>query len=565
MHKRRYSLRFISLFFAFVFLLLFFAVKLVLIQVFKFEYLSSRADKQHSHTIKIEPKRGTIYDRRMRPLAVNVPAYSLYASPRTMTAFQKEKVLKELPRIADISVEFLTERLNRDKSFIWLLRKLSPEEMVRIENKKLKGLNFIKESKRNYPSQSLAAHVIGFAGTDNHGLEGLELKYNESLHGHFGLARILRDARQKELLIEKSFLLPQDGFDLVLTIDQTIQYIVERAMDKAFDKHNAIGASLVLINPKTGEILAMVNRPTYDLSQISLSSTDSRRNRAVSDMYEPGSVFKIVTASAAMEEGIVFEDDKFFCENGEYRVSNHILHDHHPHGTLTFREIIEQSSNIGTVKIAQLLGGEIVNKYATRYRFGRRTGIDLPGEVSGVLKPVSQWSKTSIGAVPIGHEVGVTALQLACAVAAIANKGIYMKPYVVKYVKDRKGEIINEFYPKPVAQVISEETAKRLTDILVGVVESGTGRRARIKNVKVAGKTGTAQKIVNRVYSHSKFYATFIGFAPADDPLIAMAIMFDEPHPSHYGGTVSAPVFREVAESVLKYLEAEAVIKSTEE
>jgi len=536
---------------------LFFAVKLVLIQVFNSEYLSSRADEQHSHVITLEPKRGTIYDRRMRPFAVNVPAYSLYASPRTMTASQKETVLRELPKIVSVSMEFLKNKLSRDKSFIWLLRKLSPEEMTKVKSQNLKGLNFLKESKRNYPNQSMAAQIIGFAGTENEGLEGIELKYNDFLHGHSGSARMLRDARQKDLLIEESFLLPQHGFDLILTIDQTIQYIAERAMDKAFNKNNAKGATLVLINPKTGEILAMVNRPTYDLSQISSSQSDSRRNRAVSDMYEPGSVFKIVTASAALEEEIVFEDDKFFCENGEYRVANHILHDHTSHGTLTFREVIEQSSNIGVVKIAQLLGGDLVNKYAQRYRFGRKTDIDLPGEVSGVLKPVSRWSKTSIGAVPIGHEVGVSTLQLACAVAAIANKGIYMKPFIVKYITDQKGEIIEEFHPKPVAQVISEKTARRLTDILVGVVENGTGKRARIKNIKVAGKTGTAQKIVNNVYSHNKFYATFIGFAPADDPVIAMAIMFDEPHPNHYGGTVSAPVFQEVAENVLKYLNAE--------
>ncbi len=527
-----------------------------MIQVFKSEYLSNLAKKQHSYVLKLEPKRGTIYDRKLRPLALNVAAFSLYASPRTMTEDQKIRAVKVLSGALNLKKSFLDGRMNRDKNFIWIARKLSPKKAEKIRALKLKGLDFIKETKRYYPGQSLGAHFIGFAGIDNYGLEGLELKYNDYLRGQFGMAQILRDAKQRDLLIQESFLQPKNGYDLVLTIDETIQYFAEKALDKAFVKHDAKAACIIIMNPKTGEILALANRPTYDLSNIKSNSLDSRRNRAVSDMFEPGSVFKIVTASAALQEGAVVESDEIFCENGEYRVANHILHDHHSHGMLTFREVIEQSSNIGTVKVAQKLTGETVNHYARLFQFGKKTGVDLPGEVPGVLKPVSRWSGTSIGAVPIGHEVGVTALQLVCAVSAVANDGIYMRPFIVQYIRDQNGDIVEGFLPHPITESINRETASRVRDILVGVVDNGTGRRARIKNVKVAGKTGTAQKIVDGVYSHSKFYATFIGFAPADDPKLAMVVFFDEPHPSHYGGTVSAPVFREVAENVLKYLGA---------
>lgn len=532
-----------------------FCVHLFLVQVFKASYLEHLAEKQHNYFLKLEPKRGTIYDRNMRPLALNLAAYSLYAQPRTMKQREKEEAFKLLPTVINIDSKVLRDQLSKDKYFVWLARKLSLTQVEQIKSLKIKGLDFVKESKRFYPNQALAAHVIGFAGIDNEGLEGIEARYNNYLKGEFGWSQILQDARQRKLLIEKGFIPPRDGMDIVLTIDETIQYVAERALDKAFLKHNAKGASIIVMNPKTGEILAMANRPTFDLSNPGTSTPDSRRNRALTDMYEPGSVFKIVAASAALESGKIKETDKFFCENGSYKVANHILHDHGSHGTLTFNQVIEQSSNIGVTKIAQILGANMIYKYAHQYRFGMPTKIELPGEVTGLLKPTSAWSKTSIGAVPIGQEVAVTAIQLACAISAIANDGVYMKPFVIKYIKDQNGEIINEFKPQVVAQVISKETADRLKPILTGVVENGTGKMAKIPDIVVAGKTGTAQKVIDGLYSHSQFYATFIGFAPVNSPELAMVIVFDEPHPSHFGGTVSAPVFKEVAEDALKYLD----------
>ncbi len=478
----------------------------------------------------------------------------MYADPRHMKPRDKQKAMSQLPSILQVSSGVVHEQLSRDKYFVWLARKLSPQIVENIKALKIGGLGFVKESKRYYPDQVLAAHVIGFSGMDNAGLEGLEMYYDRYLKGTAGWSQMVRDAKQRPLLLETGFIPAKDGKSLVLTIDETIQFIAENALDKAFEKHNAKGASIIVLNPKTGEILALANRPTFNLSSPGSSSPDSRRNRALSDMYEPGSVFKIVTAAAALEEGKVSETDKFFCEHGSYRVANHILHDHGSHGTLTFVEVIEQSSNIGTTKVAQLLGPGTIYKYAKAFRFGSLTGIRFPGEVSGRLKPTSQWSKTSIGAVPIGQEVTVTALQLACAIAAIANDGVYMQPFVVKSIQDQNGEVIEEFKPRVVSEVITKETAGRLKRILTGVVDRGTGKMAQIKGVTVAGKTGTAQKVVGGTYSHSAFYASFIGFAPVEDPQIAMVVVFDDPKGTYYGGTVAAPVFKEVAENALKYL-----------
>ena len=556
MHIRKRALRFSSIFLFLIFCLLIFSVKLILIQFFRSEHLASLAEKQQNYGIKLEPIRGPIYDRKLRPLAINISVYSLYANPRSMTEENKRQAVTQLAPILEGSAGFLKGRLARDKYFVWLARKLPIDIVKEIKALKIRGLDFIRESKRYYPNEYLAAHLLGFAGIDNQGLEGLELLYDKYLKGEPGWSQILRDARQRELLIEKSFIPPQDGFSLVLTIDETIQFIAERALDKAFKKHNAISASIVVLNPRTGEVLALANRPTYNLENFAKSDIESRTNRAVVHIYEPGSVFKMVAASAALEEEAFTESDKIFCENGEYRVANHILHDSHPHGTLTFSEVIEQSSNIGTTKIAQKLGKEVYYKYAKRFRFGMRTGIDLLGELPGLLKPPSQWSKTSIGAIPIGQEVTVTPLQLASAMAAIANDGVFMKPFVVKYIKDNKDELIEAFEPQVVDRVISDDTAQRVKKILYGAVERGTGRRTQIKGVSVGGKTGTAQKVVDGKYSHSKFYASFVGFAPVEDPRIAAVVVFNEPHPSHYGGTVAAPVFKEVVEDVLKYIQS---------
>lgn len=564
MNIRKYPLRFCGVFLFLILSLLFFVFRLFFTQFFSGDYFAKLAERQHNYSVTLEPVRGTIYDRRLREQALNITVYSVFANPRSMSPADKEKAIKTLSSMFSADKETLRERLSKKKYFTWLVRKISLEEMQKLKAMKIHGLDFMKESKRYYPNKSLAAQLIGFAGMDNEGLDGLEMAYNRVLKGKEGWALILRDARQNELLLEKGYVPPQDGFNLVLTIDETIQYIVERALENAFTKNNALSASVVVMNPKTGEILALANRPTYNLEDFAASQPEQRTNRAVVYVYEPGSVFKIVAASAALEEDVFKETDKIFCENGEYRVGNHILHDHGSHGSLTFQQVIEQSSNIGTTKVAQKMGPNIFYKYAKRYHFGRKTGIDLLGEVNGVLPHPKQWSKTSIGAVPIGHEVLVTPVQLASAIAAIANDGVYMKPFVVKAIRDNNNQVIKSFEPQVVERVISPQTAERMKAILTGVVERGTGKKAIIPGVKVAGKTGTSQKVVGGQYSHNKFFASFIGFAPVDDPQVAVAVSFDEPHPSYYGGTVAAPVFQEVVSNTLKYLQAteqEPVVK----
>lgn len=531
-----------------------FAFRLILIQIFNSEFLAGLAKKQHNHAIVLEPKRGTIYDRHLRPLAINLPVYSLFANSRSMSDDDRKRAVTILSEKFGFDREMIKRRLERKKLFVWINRKMPQEMYEQIKAYKLKGIDFVKESKRYYPNKSLAAHIIGFAGIDNNGLEGMELYLDKYLKGKEGMSQILRDAKPRELLIERNYLAPQNGYNVILTIDETIQYIAERALENGYKKFNAKGASIVVLNPKTGEILALANQPTYNLEQFSSVNPENKTNRAVAYTYEPGSVFKIVAAAAALEENAFKETDMIFCENGSYKVGNHYLKDHDPLGLLSFQQVIEQSSNIGTTKIAQRLGADVFYNYAHKFRFGFKTGVDMIGEVGGWLKPPSQWSKTSIGAIPIGQEVTVTALQLAGAIAAIANDGVYMKPFIVKEIKDDHDQTIESFEPQILDRVMTPQTAKRVKAILQGVVENGTGKKALIPGVTVGGKTGTAQKVEGGVYSHSKFYASFIGFAPVEDAQLAAVVVYDEPRPAYYGGTVAAPVFQEVVDNSLKYL-----------
>jgi len=529
--------------------------RLFYIQFFRSSYLAGIAKKQQSLFVELEPLRGTIYDSNVKPQAVNIPVDSLYVSPDEIR--DKETVIRQLLPILNCDYAYLKNRLYRKKSFIWVARKLTPEQSQAIKKLNIKGLGFLKESKRSYPNSYLASHVIGFAGLDNTGLEGIELGFDKYLKGDPGWALFLRDARQRKLELWEKMVLPKDGYELVLTIDEVIQYIAEIELDKAYRTHHAKGASIIVMDPHTGAILALANRPTYDLNEYANMNKDELRNRAICDLFEPGSVFKIVTAAAALEEKKVNEEDKFFCENGAYRVATHTLHDHQPHGWLTFRQVIEESSNIGTTKVAQILGPDIVYKYVKLFGFGSKLGIDLLGEIPGMIREPRLWSKISIAAIPIGQEVGVTALQLVSAISVIANGGQLMKPYVVQEVRDKAGETIKKFSPTMIRKVISLETTDRIKKILSGAVEEGTGKLAKLEGFTSAGKTGTAQKLEpNGTYSHDKFVASFIGFAPVEDPVVAIVVTVDEPHPYYFGGVVAAPVFKNVAGDAIKYLKA---------
>ncbi|MFH1776358.1 MAG: penicillin-binding transpeptidase domain-containing protein [Candidatus Omnitrophota bacterium] len=554
MYNKSHKIRLIGISVLFTVLLSLILCRLYFIQVISSHTYQRIADSQQKISIILPSFRGAIYDCKFHKLAETLNVDSLYAAACQVT--DKQKIAQILSEVFEKKQTFYFEKLSRDKMFVWLERKMSGDKTELIKRLCLTGLGLIKEGKRFYPNKSLAAHIIGFSGIDNNGLEGLELYYDEYLCGKPGRRSVLGDARRRFLpAYEYEYRMPKNGYNLVLTIDQVIQYIAEEALKSSFEKYKAAAANIIVMDPYNGTILAMANFPTFDLNNFSEANREFYRNRTVCDIFEPGSVFKIVTASAALEEKLVTLDDKFYCEKGEYSIGGRILHDHRPHGWLTFTDVIKKSSNIGTVKVAERLGEKKLYDYIKLFGFGEITGIELPGEVPGIVRSSTTWSKTSISAIPMGQEVAVTALQLSAAVAVIANGGILVKPRIVECIVDDNNELIKKFETKIKKRVLSTDTAIKMKDILKKVVEEGTGRAAFMDSYTACGKTGTAQKIEpNGSYSHSRFVASFVGFAPYDNPRIVIVVSVDEPKPVYYGGVVAAPVFREVAEKTLKYL-----------
>lgn len=529
------------------------------LQLFKSSKLSKLAHNQHNILLQLEPKRGEIFDRNLHMLAIDCKVYSVYATPDQIDGKDKRHYAQALSEILSMDEDLILDRLKKDRSFIWIKREVEKEVSAAIVGLGLKGIKLIKEHKRFYPNGPMASHLIGFAGVDDTGLEGIEFAYDGYLKGSPGWRWTVRDAKRRDIMSEDiKSIPPSNGLDVILTIDEAIQYIAEREAEKVYKKYKAKGVSIVVMDPQNGDILALSNKPSFDLNEFSSSDIDVRRNKAVTDLYEPGSIFKIVTASCAIESGLVDMEQEFFCENGRYYVGGRILHDHKPHGTLTFREIIEKSSNIGVTKIAQTIGEERLYRFIRLFGFGQVTGIDIPGEVKGIVRPPSEWSAVSISAVPIGQEVAVTSIQLIAAISLIANGGYLVRPRVVREIRQEDGNAIKTFPSTIVRRVLSKESAEKMKDILRGVVEDGTGIHARLDGYTTAGKTGTAQKIEpDGRYSHNKFVASFMGFAPVDNPRITILVSVDEPHPVYYGGSVAAPVFRNVARDVLRYLKVE--------
>ncbi len=530
-------------------------VRLAWIQTFDSPAYRRLATSQHRRLVTLPPQRGVILDRHGRHLAVNANLESVYAVPPMVR--DKAQTARDIARITGVSEQMLLERLHRKKAFVWLARRLPVEQAERVRQLRSAGIDFLKEPRRFYPNGSLASHVLGYAGLDHEGLEGVELRCNTQLRGEPGWRSAWWDAKGRAVAAREQQLVPPlHGRTVVLTIDQVIQDIVERELQRAVERFHAKAGTVIVLDPHTGEVLAMANRPTFDLNHADQSSVDARRNRAVTDMCEPGSGFKIVTASAALNEHLVPLDKVFDCEGGAYRVASHILHDHKPNGLLTFRQVLEKSSNIGTVKVAQQIGGELVWRYALRYGFGERTGIDLPGEASGFVRHPRNWSKLTISAFPIGQEVLTTPIQLASGMSVVANGGVWVRPRIVREVIDPSGEVVQAFEREEERRVMDEETAHTLKQVLAGAVEHGTGRAAAPPSFTAGGKTGTAQKLEpNGTYSHSKFVASFLGFAPAQHPVITVVVMLDEPRPLYLGGQVAAPTFSRIAEATLRYLQ----------
>jgi len=552
---KRYKLKTGLVFLFFLSVMVFMAYRLFTIQVLGYTRYSDKAKNKHQIEIQLQPKRGDICDRNGNILAMSVPMPSVYADP--MCVKDVDGAVLNLSQILKLDKKELREKLTKDKRFVWIKRKISTEEKEKIVALKIQGIEFQEEPMRFYPKRKIASHMLGFVNIDNDGMEGVELYFNKYLKGAPGLRVTEKDARGREVLPWRDKETPPvDGYKLVLTIDEVIQYIVEEELDKAMGTYHPIAAMAIIMDPNTGEILALSNRPNYDPNDFRNVNKDALRNRVITDCFEPGSVFKMYSAGAALNEKLFRLTDNIFCENGSYAVPGGTLHDSSPHGMLTFEEVVEKSSNIGIAKIVQKLGAEKLYRYLTDFGFGQPTGVMFPGEASGMLHPVKRWIPMSITRIPMGHEVAVTAMQLAAATSAIANGGELLKPLIVKRVIDNKNRTVEEFSAQPVRRVMAKDATDKLKKALEGVLESGgTATRAKLAEYTAAGKTGTAQKLnPDGTYSHENFMSSFIGFVPANKPRVLIGVILDSPRPVYYGGVTAAPVFKNIAEKVLGYL-----------
>jgi len=521
------------------------------LQVLKRDQLCKLAERQYKNKIPLVPKRGTIYSKGYEELAVTVEVDSVYAEPDDIE--DPKLASKRLAPVLSVSRKKLEDRFSSSKSFVWLARKVSPSLIKRVKSLDIQGIGFVKENRRFYPNAELASHVVGFSGIDGSGLGGIELAQDTQIKGKVEFVRAERDALGKRTL-------PKDlGFEdyltgnsIVLTIDKTIQYTAEKELANAVRKSGAKGGTAIVMDPKTGEVLAMANYPQFNPNDISSYPQADLKNKAIVDTYEPGSTFKVFLLAAALEEGVVKPGDKFFCENGSMEFAGKVIHDTHKHGTLTVREIMKVSSNIGAAKIAVKLGKERYHGYLSSFGFGSPTGIELKGEGSGILRSMKTWSKLELANISFGQGVSVTPLQLTTAFSAIANGGYLMKPYLVKDILDKDGKVIKRNQPQIVKKIISGETALKVTEMLRdAVAEGGTGTAAALAGYDVAGKTGTAQKVSGgRGYAGNKHVASFIGFVPAQSPKLVVLVAIDEPEGVQYGGVVAAPVFKAEGETM---------------
>ncbi len=535
--------------------------RLYSLQCLRHHEFSDRARVQHRRIDRIPARRGDILDCRGNILATSVPCSSLYGVPREMEEGDPARVASALAPILGIEEEKLREKLTGTGWFVWLKRQLTSEAAEAVASLDLPGVAFREEMKRVYPKDRLLSQVLGFTDHDGNGLEGIERQFDPQLKGAPGWRITEKDSKQREALWFRSHdVEPIDGCRLVLTIDEVIQDIAEDELDRVWREYRAKWASVVVMEPATGRILAMANRPTYDPNYYSRSEEDHRRNRAVTDPIEPGSTFKVFPAAAILEEELADLNTEFYCENRAFRIGGRLLHDHRPHGLLTFEEIIQKSSNIGMAKVGMLLGKNELYRYLRDFGIGDQTGIDFPGEAPGTLRRPGSWSKLSLRSITMGHEVSVTPLGLLSAFASLGNGGELLRPRLVDRIENLEGEVLFRFPQVSRGRVVSEETAKKMLSILRKVVqEGGTGRRAEIAGFQVAGKTGTAQKTESGGgYSHTRFRSLFVGLLPADRPRLAILVVADEPRPHYYGGVVAAPAFRRIAERAIHYYNLES-------
>jgi cell division protein FtsI (penicillin-binding protein 3) len=518
------------------------------------DYLA-RALRQQQRTIEVTPQRGIIYDRNMHPLAMSVAVKSAFAVPAEIA--DESLAAHLLSGVVNVPEDVLVARFQSSRSFAWVSRKLPPERVEAVAALNLKGIYFQEENQRFYPKRDLAAHVLGFVDPDEKGLGGIESELDGQIRGKSEKIIVMADARQR--WFDGSEAQRERGANVVLTLDEKIQYIAQRELSAAIDKTRAIAGSVIVMNPNTGEILALANWPRFNPNTATTAPAEARMNRSVSAVYEPGSTFKLITLAAAFDQGLIRSEDVFDCENGAIVLSGHRIHDHKRFGLLTVADILAKSSDVGAIKIALLLGPQRFYEYIRGFGFGALTGVDMPGESKGLLHRPENWSGISIGSVSMGQEVGVTPIQLITAVSAIANGGTMYRPHVVAEL--RRGArvlaaegLLADTEPR---RVIRPETAATLRRLMEGVVLNGTGVLARLDGWTAAGKTGSAQKIdpATGRYSRSNFVASFTGFAPINNPAVTILVSIDSPVGLHEGGPVAAPVFKRIAEQVLPYLD----------
>jgi cell division protein FtsI (penicillin-binding protein 3) len=525
------------------------------LQIVRHADLAALAERQYSRTVVLQAQRGPIVDRQGAPLATSSPAESLFAQPRAVG--DPVRVAARLAPLLEATERELHAALTSGKSFVWLRRRLPPATVAAVKALREPGLGFLPESLRLYPNRELAAQVIGFEGVDG-GLEGVERAFDDALSGTPGKAVVGRDALGRDVVAETVLQEPLPGHGVMLTLDRTIQYLAEREIDAAWRRTQAKAAMVVALEPRTGDVLAIAVRPTFNPNTfLDVPSRDHWRNRAVTDPFEPGSTFKVILAAAALEEGVIRPDDRIWAENGSITIARTTIRDWKKYGWLTFAEVLQNSSNVGSIKVGLALGRERYYRYMTAFGFGAPTGVGLAGESRGQLRDPQRWSGLSLPTMSIGQEVSVTALQMVAAFGAIANGGTLMQPRLVRALFDAQGRETRRFEPRPVRQVISPETARTLTRLMTQVVAAGTGHNAAIAGYDVAGKTGTAQKLdpVTRRYSRKPGVLSFVGFAPADEPRVVMLVMLDEPKGEKWGSEAAAPIFSAIGGEVLRYLE----------
>lgn len=528
--------------------------RLIYVQFFRSGWLLENAVDQRVRDIPVEAKRGTIFDRNGKELAVSINMESVYAIPAEIK--NKEQAALELAAILDLDKDRLHKRLNQPSALIWVQRKIDADKAQKIKKLNLPGIGLTQESKRYYPDGALAAHVLGFAGIDSQGLDGVEATFDTYLRGKKGRIVIEYDAGGREIPnATHKFIPPQDGDFVYLTIDKVIQFIVERELEQVMQETQAQAATIIAMNPQTGEILALANRPAYDPNHYGDYAPKLWRNTALSNSYEPGSTFKIVTAAAGLQEKAVRQTDPFF-DPGYAEVQGRHIRCWKPggHGSQTFLEVVKNSCNPGFIAVGLRLGTDIFYNYLSAFGFGQTTDIELPGEAKGILIPRERVKPINIATMSMGQGIAVTPIQLLSAVAAVANDGLLLKPQIVKEIKNKDGQVVKAFNRVPVRQVVAPETAQELKGILEQVVADGTGRNAYIAGYRIAGKTGTAQKVGAGGYEQGRYVASFVGLAPSNDPKIALLIIIDEPQGLYYGGQIAAPVFGKVMRDVLQYL-----------